>query len=90
MATIKVQMDEKRAVEVRRVAMQVYGHKKGAISTAVNNAIDQWLLALKTTPKKNKKPVDWNKLIGIIKDEKMSSVEYQHYITKELWPTMVD
>ena len=69
--------------------MQIYGHKKGAISAAINSAIDEWLLKLKTRKTRTKK-VDWSALRGALKGEKMSSVEYQHYITRELWPSTVD
>ncbi len=89
METIKVQIDEKKAQEVRRVAMELYGHKKGSISNAINAALDEWLIRLKTR-KKQKNAPSWNRFIGSLKGEKMSAVEMQHHIAKELWPNTVD
>ncbi len=43
METIKVQIDEKKAMEVRMLAMQIYGPKKGSISAAVNEALREWV-----------------------------------------------
>ncbi|MEW6295626.1 MAG: hypothetical protein AB1467_05030 [Candidatus Diapherotrites archaeon] len=83
METLKVQLDRKKAELFRMNAMKTYGYSKGAISRALNDAIDKWLerLQFKGT-KKRKYKVD--ELVGLIKDIKMDSVEAQHEALKIL------
>ena len=43
METLKVQVKEKKAHIFRERAMKAFGHSKGAISHAMNSAMDMWL-----------------------------------------------
>ena len=43
METLKVQVKEKKAHIFRERAMKAFGHSKGAISNAMNSAMDMWL-----------------------------------------------
>lgn len=89
METLKIQMEEKKAREVRATAMQMYGHKKGAISMALNHAIEDWLNRSRIKIAR-KGPPEWGELRGTLKKENMSAVELQHHITRKLWPETVD
>lgn len=82
METIRVQMDMQKAQKVRALAMQLYGHKKGAISSAINTAINEWLARLgKFKKPKNYKP-NWGSLRGALKEISITSVELQHATTR--------
>ncbi|HZX20227.1 MAG TPA: hypothetical protein VFF13_04385 [archaeon] len=43
METLRAQVKEKKVKIFREKAMKKFGHEKGAISKAVNDAIDKWL-----------------------------------------------
>ncbi len=62
-------MEEHKAKRVREMAMKLYGHSKGSISKAVNNALDEWLK--KADTKKKKLTVDH--IFGIAKGAKITS-----------------
>lgn len=75
-------MDEKTARQVRMLAMQLYSHKKGAISNAINSAIQDWLAKFgKSAKQKNYHP-NWSSLRGALGEIKMTSVALQHATTK--------
>ena len=78
--TLRVQMNPEKAELVRKTAMDKFGYTKGAISQAVNEALDEWL----NQKSKRKKP-DWGKLRGVLSDVKMSSVELQHRAWDRDW-----
>ncbi len=76
METLRVQIDKQKARKVRETAMTQFGFSKGAISKAVNAALDEWL---HKQQKKGQGPApDWERLTGVLKDVKMTSVELQH------------
>ena len=80
METLRVQIKPEKAELVRKMAMGKFGYMKGAISKAVNVALDEWL----SKSSKRKKP-DWRKLRGILSDVKLSSVELQHRAWDRDW-----
>ena len=82
METIKVQIDEKKAKDVRAMAMQIYGHKKGAISAAINTAIEQWLAKFSKSARQKRYKPNWGSLKGALKEVKTGSVELQHATTR--------
>lgn len=43
METLRAQLKERKAKLFREKAMKKFGHEKGSISKAVNDAIDKWL-----------------------------------------------
>ena len=75
METLRVQISPQKAELVRKMAMDKFGYGKGAISKAVNVALDEWVMKRKQT---DSKKVNWEKLRGALKHVKMTSVELQH------------
>ncbi len=80
METLRAQVKPEKAELVRKVAMDRFGYTKGAISKAVNVALDEWL----SSHSKRKKP-DWSKLRGALSDVKLNSVELQHRAWDRDW-----
>ena len=74
METLRVQVKPEKAEFVRKAAMDTYGYGKGAISKALNAAIDEWLEKNRSKHRK----VSWKKLRGVLAHVKMNSVELQH------------
>lgn len=68
--TIKVTVDDALAKRFKRLAMETYGYKKGAIKKALEDMIKKASLPGE---------VDWASLDGALKI-KMSSVELQHSV----------
>jgi len=66
--TIKVNVDDALAKRFKRLAMETYGYKKGAIKKALEEMIKKASMA---------GGVDWASLNGALRI-KMSSVELQH------------
>lgn len=74
--TIRINLEPSKEREFRSRAMEKYGFKKGAISKALEDAIDIWL-----SMDQNKLPIISNPtkaLVGMLKDVKETSVELQH------------
>lgn len=74
METLRAQVKPEKAQLVKKIAMEQFGYEKGAISFAINEALDEWLRRKKTATKR----VDWNKLRGALSNVKMTAVELQH------------
>ena len=73
---MRVILAPEKARKVRQFAMARYGFRKGAISKAVNAALDIWME--KPEKVKRKPAPDWRSLEGALSDIKMTSVELQH------------
>ena len=76
MQVLKTQLKDERAELFRKKAMEKFGHSKGAISSALNEAIDQWL--------KTKTSIDVREFRGIFRNAKDTSLELQKKAVK-LW-----
>lgn len=74
MEMLRVQLATEKAAQVRQMAMHRFGYVKGAISKAVNEALDSWMAKRKKLPASP----DWNKMEGVLSHVKKSSVELQH------------
>ena len=77
METLKVQMAPERARIVRKKAYMEFNHKKGAISKAINKAMDEWL-----EKRVAKSKTRLSAILGATKDEKTDSVTLQHEISR--------
>jgi len=82
MALIKVNVPERTEQKFRKIAMEKYKYKKGALSEAAQVAIDQWIA-------REEKIVDElgdldpvKAISGLLKHVKKTSVELQHEISK--------
>jgi hypothetical protein len=75
METLRIQINPKKALAIKKMAMSKFGFEKGAISKAVNEALDEWM-----KKEKDSKKVNWNKLMGVLSEEKLASVELQHTV----------
>ncbi len=74
--TIRINLEESKERIFRAKAMEKYGFKKGAISKALEEAIDIWI-----SIERNKLPVIENptdQLSGLLKGISETSVELQH------------
>ncbi len=76
--TLRMQVKEKKAQLFREKAMSKFGHSKGAISKALNEALDAWLSRFEG----KKKFVSARELTGIISDLKDSSLQAQKKAVK--------
>ncbi len=74
--TIRAQMPKEKATQFRMKAMETFGYNKGAISKAINAAIEHWIQHPAKIEKKEKP--NWDVLTGVLKDINMPSVELQH------------
>lgn len=74
MATLRVQVPQDKARKVREKAMKQFGYAKGAISKAINSALDEWLGKVQPS----KPTLTAKDLLGRLKGVKESSVELQH------------
>lgn len=80
METLRVQLEKKKSEQVRKKAMEIYGHSKGSISKAVNTALDKWLFTLEG----KKGTIRAEQLTGIASDLKYSSISAQKKAVKLL------
>lgn len=76
METLKLQVKKEKAQRVRETAMREFGHSKGAIRKALNEAVDDWM-EKKVFFSRAREP-DWDAVTGALKEIKLSSVELQH------------
>ncbi len=68
---IKVEVDEALAKRFRKRAMELYGYKKGAMKTALEETMKRF-----STPGK----ADWRSIRGTLKNLRTTSVRLQHKI----------
>jgi len=69
---IKISDDVERAF--RKMAMRKFGYKKGAISGASQEAIEEWMLSSES----DQKGQFWDSLEGVMKSVNKKSVKLQH------------
>ncbi|MDP2974003.1 MAG: hypothetical protein Q8N60_03045 [Candidatus Diapherotrites archaeon] len=83
MHTLKIQLEERKAGRFREIAMQTFGYSKGSLSKAADAAIDDWTRRIEI----NKGGADIEKMDGLLKGIRFSSVELQHkmpiYLSKK-------
>lgn len=70
-AIIKVEVDEALAKRFRKRAMEMYGYKKGAMKTALEETIKKFSIPGKA---------DWRSIRGALKNVRTGSVQLQHKI----------
>ena len=75
MGELKIKVADVIELEFRKQAMLLFGHKKGSISVAAEQAMKNWV-SLETRPVT---PIE--SLKGVLKHVKKSSVELQHEIS---------
>jgi hypothetical protein len=68
---IKVEVEEALAKRFRKKAMEMYGYKKGAMKTALEETMKRF-----STPGK----ADWRSIRGSLKNVRSGSVRLQHRI----------
>lgn len=73
-----MQVKEKKAQLFREKAMSRYGHSKGALSKALNEALDSWLGKFEG----KKSIISARKIRGIISDLKDTSLQAQKKAVK--------
>ena len=83
MQILKTQLKDEKAELFRRKAMEKFGHSKGAISKALNEAIDKWIAR-----GKGKRAFSISELKGIVSDLKESSLAAQKKAVK--WVSEAD
>lgn len=74
--TIRVNLDESKEKEFRMKAMKKYGFKKGALSLALEEAIDNWINLEDEVIPTIKNPTDH--IFGLLKGVSETSLELQH------------
>ena len=73
---IKVNLNEEKERKFRERAMRKFGYRKGALSKAINEAIDEWLLHEDRIITKLENPT--SAIYGLLKELKTTSIELQH------------
>ena len=73
---IKINLDDKKEKIFRERAMNKFGYKKGALSKALEEAVDMWLLAENNQLPRVNNPTQ--ELEGLLSGIEESSVELQH------------
>ena len=76
---LKVQIDEEKERIFRQKAFQKFGYKKGSLSAALEEAIENWLRTQNNISKINN-PTE--RISGMLEQVKERSVELQHLATK--------
>lgn len=74
--TIRVNLDESKEKEFRMKALKKYGFKKGALSLASEEAIDNWINLEDEVIPTIENPTDH--LSGLLKGVSETSLELQH------------
>ncbi len=74
--TIKINLEEQKEKLFRERAMKKFGYRKGALSKALEEAVDMWLLEEKNELLLITNPT--RELEGLLHEVKESSVELQH------------
>lgn len=73
---IRVNLNEKKERKFRERAMRKFGYRKGALSKAINEAIDAWLIHEENPITKLENPT--SEIYGLLKELKTTSTELQH------------
>lgn len=73
---IKVNLNEEKEKRFRERAMRKFGYRKGALSKAINEAIDAWLNREENQIPKLESPT--SAIYGLLKELKTTSTELQH------------
>lgn len=73
---IKVNLNEEKERRFRERAMRKFGYRKGALSKAINEAIDAWLNHEENQIPKLESPT--SAIYGLLKELKTTSTELQH------------
>ncbi len=81
METLRVQVEKKKSDLVRRKAMEIYGHSKGSISKAVNDALDKWLFSVEGKNRTVK--IQASELTGMLSHLKGTSLSIQKKAVEE-------
>ena len=83
MASIKIQINSELAKKFRKLAMELFGYSKGALSKAAEASIRNWVEAVEEELEyKIDDSVD--AIDGLLKDIKIDAVTLQHKL-KDLW-----
>ncbi len=83
MGEMKILIPEDLERIFRKIAMQRFRYRKGALSKAAKEAIENWTFSY--SEESEEKEDSWDSLVGILKHVKKSSVELQH----EAWDSVV-
>ena len=75
MGEMKIKVENNTEEMFRRIAMRKFGYKKGAISMAANEAMQNWASSY---PDENKIENPVNAIVGLMKHVKKTSVELHH------------
>ncbi len=73
---IKINLDDQKEKVFRERAMRKFGYKKGALSKALEEAVDMWLLVENNELPRVKNPT--HELEGLLAGITQTSVELQH------------
>jgi len=87
MGEMKIQVESNIEEIFRRFAMRKFGYKKGALSMAANEAMQNWASSY---PDENKIEDPVNAIVGLMKHVKKNSVELQHEAGKILMEKYVN
>ena len=79
---IKINLDNQKEKLFRERAMKKFGYRKGALSKALEEAVDMWLLAENYILPIIENPTQ--ELEGLLQEINLSSVELQHLGNKLL------
>lgn len=86
MGSIRVHIPDKTEEEFRKIAMKIFGYKKGSLSIAAERAFEEWIIKMKSNYKMTEAgvledPVDsiWG-MLSMVKNK--SGVELQHEAPK--------
>jgi hypothetical protein len=82
--TIRITLSEEEEQEFRKLAMRLYGYRKGALTNAARDALLEWMRRSQaSTPVKE----PTKSLRGLLQKVSLSSVELQHEATKLFTPS---
>ena len=77
--TIRITLSDEEEQEFRKLAMRLYGYRKGALTNAARDALLEWMRRSQlSTPIKEPTKA----LRGLLQKISLSSVELQHEATK--------
>ena len=84
---MKVEISEETEKKFRQAAMKRFGYRKGALSSAAEEAFRKWVASVEEVPPFEGDPV--KAIEGLLADIDIDSVELQHMIPK-LWAEMIE
>ena len=82
--TIRIELSEEEEQEFRKLAMRLYGYRKGSLTNAARNAVLEWMRRSQASTTV-KEPT--TALRGLLQKVSLSSVELQHEATKLFTPS---